>query len=141
MPRLTLKQERAAQVLASGKADSYGEAAALAKVSRSTVIRLSQSDTGQRAIERLRANQSDKARGIYRKAATALEGQLGPHTDPRVNALAWKTAADVIATGVEEQQDEVDHAPLVRMLRLWLRHARRYGVAATEAQLTTRYGG
>ena len=140
LPRLTLKQERAAQVLASGKADSYADAAALAKVSRSTVIRLSQSETGQRAIERLRAKQSDSARGIYRKAAAALEGQLGPEQDPRVNALAWKTAADVIATGVEEGQESVDHQPLVRQLQLWLRYSRRHGYSAAQKMLTTRYG-
>lgn len=140
-PKLTMRQARVAEVLASGRADSITHAAELAKVHRSTVHRLQHSTTALAKIEQLKQARSDKARDLKQLSAAKIRAKLDNDPSDMLVLGAYKTANDVLASGIEEQQDEVDHGALARQIRTWLRHARRYGYAASAALLTTRYGG
>ena len=108
---LTLTRQRVAEVLASGKARTITEAAEIADVARETVHRLSRNATVQREIERLRAKAADKAKDL--KAISASKLAVRVASDDASDALllgTYKTANDVLASGVEEDTSTDPHA-------------------------------
>jgi len=94
---LTLKQEKLAKVIASGKASSITEAAELAGMARPTASKLlSRNVTLQREVSRLVDSRADKATRIAGKAASVVERELDREDcRPEVAVVAWKAATEI----------------------------------------------
>lgn len=126
---LTLGQQRVAAVLASGEARSVTHAAELAGVDRTTVWRLQRSAAGQREIARREALQAGKAKSLKQLASGKLAERVA--SDDASDALllgTYKTANDVLASGVEEDATEGASASDYAAARKKLMQAVRVGM-------------
>jgi hypothetical protein len=104
---LTVKRRRLAEIIANDRAESVTDAAQQAGMHRVAASRALQTVPVQREIERLKEVRSDKARALREISARKLRSRLEADPSDQLLLGAYKVTTDALASGVDEEQDQV----------------------------------